>query len=156
MRQGVAPSSVIVSVVARKGALVAGASLALSASPDTGARPHDPAYVDSPQARAIPDPARADGGGPLSAASREHVEAAQQAREDAARLAEVQRTIQAQVEAVRASQAALPSSAPGAAADRAAAPAPAVGGRSLLREVRAQADAIAPEATDVSAPPGSP
>lgn len=166
MRQGLASSSVV--VPAAGGApgpglgpglrLALALALALAPTLHAHARAADPAYVDGPRAGAVADPARADGGGPLSAEARRHLEAADQAREDEARMAEVQRTIQAQVDAVRTSQAAAQSGTPVATPPEADASTPAIGGRSLLRAVRAQAapDPSPRAAADSPAPGAAP
>lgn len=104
------------------------------------AQSSDPAYVDSPQSKAVPDPARADGGVGLSAESRQHAEHAQLARSDAERMAQVERDIQAQIERINAQQAAQ-SPQQDAAGQAAEDPSlPPIGGYSLLREVRDQRD----------------
>jgi hypothetical protein len=102
------------------------------------AQSSDPAYVDSPQSKALPDPARADGRAGGSPESRQYAEDAALARRDAERIAEAQRQIQEQFERISAQQAASPppqNAAPGAAVQ---AELPPVGGRSLWREARAQ------------------
>jgi hypothetical protein len=111
--------------------------LALTPAFAAGAQSSDPAYVDSPQNKAVPDPARADHGVFATVESRRYAEDAQLARNDAERMAEAERSIQAQIERFSAAQAAA--NQPSGAMDTGSDPSlPPVGGRSLAREVRAQ------------------
>lgn len=102
-----------------------------------GAQSSDPAYVDSPHNRAVPDPARADHAVFGTAEGRRAAEEAQVARSDAERVAEAERNIQAQMQRFSDEQAAA--NAPPPPVDtRPEASLPPVGGRSLAREVRSQ------------------
>lgn len=102
------------------------------------AQPSDPAYVDSPQSKALPDPARADGRAGGSPESRQYAEDAALARRDAERIAEAQRQIQEQFERISAQQAAAPQRQDGELVEQDGASLPPVGGNSLLRAARTQ------------------
>jgi hypothetical protein len=97
------------------------------------AQSSDPAYVDSPQSKAVPDPARADrrsGTAQALAAQEASMQQAEMAREDAERIAEVERTMREQVEKLTAAHAAQRRAQQDAMADTG----PPIGGRSLLDE----------------------
>ena len=127
-----------------------------------GAQSSDPAYVDSPQSKAVPDPARADARFSVTPESRQYAEQAQLARSDAERIAEVERSLQAQVERINAQQAAQSpqQDITGQAAEDPSLP--PIGGYSLLREVRDQrgaglsAESMGLERADAGAQRGAP
>ena len=99
----------------------------LACAPDARAA-HDPAYVDSPESRAMPDPARADGVAQPSPVMAEALYAQQQQVESERRIAEqMDRFAAAQAEAMAKAQ------GTGEAPSEAMYPDPPVGGRDLIR-----------------------
>lgn len=97
------------------------------------AQSSDPAYVDSPQSKAVPDPARTDrgsGSAQAMAAQEYSAEQAQMQAEQAERMAEVERNMREQVEQITAAHTAARQAQQGGLAESG----PPIGGRSLLRQ----------------------
>lgn len=109
------------------------------------AQSSDPAYVDSPQSKAVPDPARTDRTSGSAVASREQQQYAEQeeiARQNAQIIAETERNIEAQIERLNAAQGTTMQQAEAGQFGPGATAAP-IGGRSLLRDMRGRADRMA-------------
>lgn len=125
------------------------------------AQGQDPAYVDSPASRAMPDPARADGGTTSREGSRPVADShAGDERSQEEQLALTQQRIEAQIAAARAAAQAQYGSVDDGYAD------PPIGGHSMLRAVESEdygmqrrtydprMDAGAPQARGAAPTPG--